>query len=283
MNNFRKVVVVDDEETEQRYTSDYRGKVQDKNVNIRIEPMYALAYYEKTSEVKRTVHYHTFIDDLNRSGAFPQRLQISNAEASLTQEQVNTHFALIDVHTSVMVTDPDNPVKRFSRAMDFYLVQDFSGCIEDLTQIILCDSSFFPAYFMRALVYYKQLEYQKAEKEIAVVSGSVQGMKKETVEVDYNRVRNDLDRVIALAPDFVYAYYNRGNLSAMLKDYRAAIADYDVAVELNKDFAEAYFNRGLTHIFLGNNKKGIADLSKAGELGIVSAYNVIKRFTEISE
>ena len=80
-------------------------------------------------------------------------------------------------------------------------------------------------------------------------------------------------------PDFVYAYYNRGNLLSVLKDYRSAIIDYSKAIDLNKDFAEAYFNRGLTYIFLGNNKKGIADLSKAGELGIVSAYNIIKRFT----
>ena len=70
---------------------------------------------------------------------------------------------------------------------------------------------------------------------------------------------------------------------SLLKDYRAALADYDKAIELNPAFAEAYFNRGLTRIFLGNNKQGIADLSKAGELGIVSAYNVIKRFTEMPE
>ena len=92
-----------------------------------------------------------------------------------------------------------------------------------------------------------------------------------------------MDHVIQLAPDFVYGYYNRANVLAMLKDYRAAIADYDKAIELNKEFAEAYFNRGLTHIFLGNNKNGIADLSKAGELGIVSAYNILKRFTEVPE
>ena len=34
---------------------------------------------------------------------------------------------------------------------------------------------------------------------------------------------------------------------------------------------------------MGNNKNGIADLSKAGELGIVSAYNILKRFTEVPE
>ena len=82
---------------------------------------------------------------------------------------------------------------------------------------------------------------------------------------------------------FVFGNYNRANVLSMLKDYRGALEDYNKAIELNKDFAEAYFNRGLTHIFLGNNKQGITDLSKAGELGIVSAYNIIKRFTDTRE
>ena len=45
MNNYRKIVIADDSEAEQRYTSDYRGRVQDKNVNITLEPMFALTYY----------------------------------------------------------------------------------------------------------------------------------------------------------------------------------------------------------------------------------------------
>lgn len=134
---------------------------------------------------------------------------------------------------------------------------------------------------MRALIRCKQLEYQKAEQ--AAETETLGDKRKEITAVDYEVVRKDLDKVITLAPDFVYAYYNRANVSAMLKDYRAAVADYDKAVELNPDFADAYFNRGLTHIFLGNNKLGISDLSKAGELGIVSAYNVIKRFTDQTE
>ncbi len=45
--------------------------------------------------------------------------------------------------------------------LDFYLVQDFASSIDDFTQTILLDDTFFPAYFMRALVRYKQLEYQE--------------------------------------------------------------------------------------------------------------------------
>ena len=68
-----------------------------------------------------------------------------------------------------------------------------------------------------------------------------------------------------------------------MKDYRAALVDYNKAIELDPRFSEAYYNRGLTNIFLGNNRQGIQDLSKAGELGIFSAYNVIKRFTTVEE
>ena len=225
----------------------------------------------------------TGVEGLNRTGILPKRLRITNMEAPLTEEQVKVHFALIDTHTSAIVEDEKNASKRFARAIDFYLVQDFSSAVSDLTQTILLDGDFFPAYFMRALIRCKQLEYQKAEQavETDVVPGD--NKRKEITAVDYEVVRKDLDKVINLAPDFVYAYYNRANVSAMLKDYRAAIVDYDKAIELNPDFADAYFNRGLTHIFLGNNKLGISDLSKAGELGIVSAYNVIKRFTDQSE
>lgn len=285
MENYRKIVVADDSETDQRYKSDYRGRVQDRNVTIKLEPMYALTYYEKASDVKRIIHYHKYIEELNHSKLFPKLLRITNMESPLTEEQVRFHFALIDAHTSDIVADEKNARKRFMRGLDFYLVQDFTSSIDDFTKSILLDDTFFPAYFMRALVRYKQLEYKKAEATLdeGTASGTTEVRKPEVTAIDYEIVKKDLDNVIRLAPDFVYGYYNRGNVSSLLKDYRAALVDYDKAIELNADFAEAYFNRGLTHIFLGNNKQGISDLSKAGELGIVSAYNIIKRFTDVRE
>lgn len=285
MENYRKIVIADDSESTQRYTSDYRGRVQDRNVVVKLEPMYALTYYEKISEIKKTVHFYKAIDELNLTKKLPKPLHITNMEAPLTEEQVKYHFALIDSHTSDIVADPQNALKRFSRGMDFYLVQDFDSSIADFTKSILLDGNFFPAYFMRALVRFKQLEYKKAEALSDTNSSSAGDGKQETgvTGVDYEVVKKDLDKVIELAPDFVYGYYDRGNVFSALKDYRSALEDYNKVIEMDPEFAEAYFNRGLTHIFLGNNKQGIMDLSKAGELGIVSAYNIIKRFTDIRE
>ena len=174
-----------------------------------------------------------------------------------------------------------NVLHYYARALDFYLVQDFDNALKDLDEAIRCDSTFFPAYFSRALIYYKQLEYRKRDRKFEVETVEEQNL--QVRSYDYNKVHEDLDRVIELAPDFVYAYYNRGNILAVMKDYRAALVDYNKAIELDPRFADAYYNRGLTNIFLGNNRQGIQDLSKAGELGIFSAYNIIKRFTTIEE
>lgn len=281
VENYRKIMVADNEDEQSRYKTDYRGRVQDRNVNILPQPMFALTYYERQEEVKRQVNYYKGIDDINARRKLPYRLLITNSEASLTEEQVKQHFASIDEQTAAIVKEPDNVYHYYARAVDFYLVQDFDNALNDLDEAVRCDSTFMPAYFSRALIHYKQLEYRKRDKNYEV---EVNADKELQVRAyDYNKIKEDLDEVIRLAPDFVYAYYNRGNILAAMKDYRAALADYSKAIELDSRFADAYFNRGLTNIFLGNNTQGIRDLSKAGELGIFSAYNIIKRFTTVSE
>ena len=134
---------------------------------------------------------------------------------------------------------------------------------------------------MRAAIHYKQIEYRKRDTQYEIEQPD--DKKLQVRALDYAMVRDDLDKVIQLAPDFVYAYYNRGNIYAVMKDYRAALVDYNKAIELDPRFSDAYYNRGLTNVFLGNNNEGVQDLSKAGELGIFSAYSVLKRFTSVKE
>ena len=165
MNNYRKIIVADSEDETTKYKTDYRGRVQDRNVTILPQPMFALTYYEKGEEVKRQINYSKYIDDLNNRHVLPLRLLITNNETSLTEEQVKLHFASIDEVTEKIVKDPDNVVHYYARATDFYLVQDFDNALSDLDAAIECDSTFFPAYFMRALIHYKQLEYRKRDTE----------------------------------------------------------------------------------------------------------------------
>ena len=57
MNNYRKIVIADDSEDTPYYKNDYRGRVQDRNIIIKLEPMYVLTYYEKQNDHS---HYNRF-------------------------------------------------------------------------------------------------------------------------------------------------------------------------------------------------------------------------------
>ena len=212
MNNYRKMVVADTDEETSRYKTDYRGRVQDKNVTILPQPMFVLSYYERADEVRRQINYSKYIDDLNNRHVLPERLLLTNSEVSLTESQVKHHFASIDKNTEKIVNDPGNALNYYARAMDFYLVQDFDNALRDLDSAIVKDPSFFPAYFSRAVIHYKQLEYRKRDTGYEMKTGEEAAPAVRAL--DYAMVRRDLDKVIELNPDFIYAYYNRANILA---------------------------------------------------------------------
>jgi tetratricopeptide (TPR) repeat protein len=177
------------------------------------------------------------------------------------------------------------------------LVQDFAEAIKDYTKVVEADPSFAMAYFNRAAVRYKQLEYTLSQQLSSAGPGNAQSAmslnlntrnpavipapaeKNSNRAYEHELVIRDYDMVIRLNPGFIYAYFNRGNLFCAQRDFRAAIQDYSEAILRDPDFAEAYFNRGLSRLSQGDANRGIADLSKAGELGIINAYSIIKRMT----
>ena len=299
INKFNRLVVYDKEqERKSKYQSEVRGRVQDRNVHVDLEPQFVLTYYEKADPVKKLVYYDKMVEDYNGQMVLKRKLRITNEEAALTEDQIAVHFASIDEYSAEIERDPNNANAYFGRAMDFMLVQDFSEAIEQ-------DPSFTMAYFNRAVERYKQLMYtqsQQASKDTYDLSGSgmnlnigksAQSQVNANTSVDlrsamlkdnkrayeHEQIMRDYDMVIKLNPGFVYAYFNRANLRCAQRDFRAAIVDYNEAIERDPEFAEAYYNRGLARLSQGDVNRGIADLSKAGELGIYNAYSIIKRMT----
>lgn len=296
INKFDRLLVADNSDMKSKYTNEIRGRVQDKNFNIEIAPAFVLSYYEKPDQVKQTISFIPEVENLNRARILPRRILLTNAEVALDSVKINNHFASINDYSKLIEINPRNAVPYFGRAIDFMLIQDFTSSLDDLNRVIQLSDNFVLAYFMRAAVRFKQIEYKASTQEfdsqekhsntdIFGLSKSSSGMllpnsssnKKEPFGMDYEMVLRDYDKVIEIAPQFIYAYYNRANVRCAQKDFRAALVDYNEAIRLRPDFSDAYFNRGLVYVFLGETQKGIADLSKAGELGIISAYNIIKR------
>jgi tetratricopeptide (TPR) repeat protein len=98
-----------------------------------------------------------------------------------------------------------------------------------------------------------------------------------TIEA-YSDILTDYTVVLYMNPDFIFGYFNRGNIYCKTEKYFQAVEEYNKAINIEPEFAEAYYNRGLVKILLNDVEEGAKDLSKAGELGIADAYNVIKRY-----
>ena len=120
---------------------------------------------------------------------------------------------------------------------------------------------------------------KRASKELDIKQGRSEN---QSVAADpgYMSAIRDLTRVVEMQPKLACAWYNRGTLYALTNDFYAALNDFDHAIELDSDIAEAWYNRGLILVLLNRMDEAFMDLSKAGELGIYSAYNIIKRFSK---
>lgn len=303
INKFNRLVVYDkEEERKSKYQSEVRGRVQDRHVRVDLEPLFVLTYYEKAEQVKKIVYYDKMIESYNSKMLLPRKLLVTNEEAALTEAQIGMHFASINDYSAKLAANPNLANAYFGRALDYMLVQDFAEAIEDFNKVIELDPSFAMAYFNRAVVRYKRLEYElsqtdtyssqeqnnsinlsTASKLQSLVAPSADAstakLKDNKRAYEHELIVRDYDKVIQLNPGYVYAYFNRGNLRCVQRDFRAAIEDYNEAIRRDPEFAEAYFNRGLTRLSLGDTDRGIADLSKAGELGIINSYSIIKRMT----
>lgn len=201
------------------------------------------------------------------------QLKATNNEAALTDLQAEYHFKSIDDYSLIIDRNPDDVDAYFGRALDFMVLQDLSEAIDDYNKVIALNPNFSLAYFNRAVVRYKLTEIESVNDNRSQTTGTNKHPH------NYELIMQDYATVIQQNPDFVYAYFNQGNLLGLQKDYKAAISDYNKAIERNPEFAEAFYNRGLTRLSIGETSKGITDLSRAGELGMADAYSIIKKMT----
>ena len=82
----------------------------------------------------------------------------------------------------------------------------------------------------------------------------------------------DLTQALQINPNFVAAYYNRGNTRYELGDETGAFEDYNQArlIEPDNDIdandEHGYYGRGLARSRMGDNQGALEDLHKAATL-----------------
>lgn len=316
IRKFNRIMASGLDDSATRYDNKSRGRIQDRQFTVEMQPMFILSYYERSDEMRQNIYFEKTLSDFNRSGLLSRRLKVVCQEPMLTEDQVQAHFQSINDYSSLLNFGGGATITFFGRSLDYMLVQDYQSAIEDLNQVLYRKDNFILAYFNRAVMRFRLLEIN--ERSGAVQTTAYQPQQNEDEELRNSALRNtgvtirinqnsalsqqeqvriqqehlqqqrrvecelcvrDLDKVIELSPTFVFAYYNRAFISAKLNNFDAAISDLSKAIELYPNYAEAYYNRGLVLLRQGKVKAGVQDLSKAGELGMVQAYSVLKRAT----
>ncbi len=271
IERYQDIVVEDREEETTSYASNYRGKVQNQEVKDVPQPMFTLAFTEIPQQVKQTVNFHRLVDEMNRSGLFTHRLLLTAHEAPLTDEENKEHRLEVERRTQQIAQTEHKASLYFARALEYGALLETSQAIEDLDGCISLDSKMTLAYFQRAVLKYNEWmlakQAQAGEKEGSILLGSP----------DLNSVIADLQQCIALQPDLIYAHFNLGCIYQVLGRNEEAVQTYTQVLKMDDKMAEAYYNRGLVYRKMGQTVQARTDLSKAGELGLYTAYSILKK------
>lgn len=271
-NRFSLLLTADNElQTEGEYNNkSIRGKVQDYNVSLNMQPPFVLSYYSSPTELAPSTYFMQEIESLNSSRTLRMIVQIVNNEPSLDDPDiVQRHFYSIEYYNSYLATHQPRAVDYFGRGMDNMMLRNYEAVVEDMTRAIDLAPDFALAYFARATALTNMLRLAAGDDD---VSNSYQGRM-----ARMRSIFSDYDKMSEYSPRSPFPHYNKGILYAELGDMEAALEEFTKAIELKEDFGEAYYNRGFVQYKSGNQKAGTADLSRAGQLGITQSYNLLKR------
>lgn len=274
---FAQLITVDDNADfrEEYNNTAIRGRVQDRNLQVEIEPMMLLSFYSSPTELQQNTYYVREVDDLNATRSLRFMLVVTNRVPTIDEAQADKHFQSIEYYNSYLSTHKPRPVDYIGRALDFITVRDYRNAEKDAERTIEMAPDLALAYMVRAQARYGSylLDRENTTKTDGVAAAALSRKALDDIAADYRKV-------LELSPRTPVAWFNLGNVLFELEDFAGASDAYSKAIELKPDFGEAFYNRGYIALRSGDRANGIVDLSKAGELGIVPAYNLIKRISK---
>jgi tetratricopeptide (TPR) repeat protein len=258
-------------------------RVQDKNIEIKLLPNFEISTIDKNMNDAQDIGYFNLvIDNLNAKNNYDPYLTITNKPLQSTEAVEYYHIQIMSLNEKIS-QDENNSDNFFCRGLFLALTEQYNKALSDFDKAIKLNERNLPAYFMRANTRSRMIETIEQQKAVEQFAGFLKsdmstGEKSNTPAELYSDVLTDYSVVLYMNPEFIFGYYNRGNIYCKSEKYYQAIEEYNKAIEIEPEFAEAYYNRGLVKVLLDDVVEGSKDLSRAGELGIPEAYNVLKRY-----
>lgn len=257
-----------------------RGKIQDRRQAITMEPMFTVSYYGGEEAVDNSAAYYMQeVDRVNATRALRSQLKVVlRDDTPGNEDDISRHFQSIDYYNSYIATHTPRAIDYLGRALDFMMLYNYNEAITDLDRAIALTPDFTLAYFMRGVARYRNYKAREGadnlEPALSTMDRHIANARNTAALA---QIISDFDNVIALSPRLALAYYNKACVLAETGNTEGAINALTQAINIEPGLGVAYYNRGYLYLQSGDSPRGTADLSRAGELGIVSSYNLLKR------
>ena len=178
-----------------------------------------------------------------------------NNRGVLKNRMADYQGALDDLNLAERSSGGNNANVLYNRGIAKLSLGDFRGAEEDFSGAIKINPRYADAYGKRGFVRYDKL---------SDIEGAIP----------------DFDEAVRLAPDDVYALYNRGNALLLSGRIAEALADYDRTVERAPQFSAAHFNRGVALLRSGRQDAACQSWKNASELGEKASVELTAKYCQ---
>lgn len=277
MEKFNQLVTVGATQNPQlSYNEKIKGRVQDRDMSIEPEPVYAVSFFESPKSLRTTSNYFRELDDFNQGGYVAEKIYLTPGNVGLDNEEaVQSIFRRAEYYNGVIADGAARPADYLALGVAQTMLKNYPAAIAALDKALEVDPRFTVALMARG--YIRQMQASSPSVETAVETAVEAELKRRGAMKEMADAVADYDAALAINPRLVYAWFNKGNLYYALRDYTSAMQCYSEALRIDPEFGQAYYNRGISYLQLGNKRQAFIDLSKAGEAGVIPSYSLLKR------
>lgn len=279
MERFNRLVTVDPStETHLAYNEKIKGRVQDRDVRVEPEPLYAVSLINSETPLQATSNYFRELDDFNNRRYLDEPIYLSTTTTTSDTKQLDRLFGLAEAYSRLITAGRGRPADYIGRALAYTALRNYEAAIADVNKAEeLAGEGSSITQMVRAYARYAKSKMDNASASQANEGGAGASLSAAVASADMVEAMADFDKALRMNPRLIYAWFDKGNIYYEARDYTAAVQCYTEALSINPDFGQAYFNRALCYLNMGNRRQAFADLSKAGELGVLPSYNLLKR------
>ena len=195
IEKYNQLAVADEQESQQEYQSAWRGRVQNRRVDLDYMPMYVLSTEPQRDAVRTYVAFDRQVDSLNRTLPANRQLYIVCGEttikdvtpylqqdstsavalwmkAIIQSQQDSTDVPLmtaklLDNLTKAVQQAPGNAYLHYNRGNAYVRCIEFQHAVEDYTIAIQIDPYLAEAYYNRGLARLALKQQAEAVKDLS--------------------------------------------------------------------------------------------------------------------